>query len=204
MKRTKAPSPNQNRVDMAFRAYSRFLTTVPMRLQENVNRYRHCTTELPLFRELYESQTSLFLYGPVRTGKTVLSAALCAKIVYTQELTKTIQFATIKFFNVTTLLQQLQESYKNNAFSDVLSMLQMCDLLVLDDLAVSKQTEWAMSVLYSIINFRYENNKTTIFTSNLSVEELATLWGDERIPRRIGDMCEWVNMTTRWNETQTV
>jgi len=57
--------------------------------------------------------------------------------------------------------------------------------LVLDDLGTCKLSEWMFEILYSLINYRYEYLKTTIITSNYSIEQLAELWNDDRITSRI-------------------
>ncbi|MBK8303154.1 MAG: hypothetical protein IPK98_07070 [Chloracidobacterium sp.] len=40
------------------------------------------------------------------------------------------------------------------------------EILVLDELGASKPTDWVRDTLYHIINSRYNQNKTTIFTTN--------------------------------------
>jgi DNA replication protein DnaC len=63
------------------------------------------------------------------------------------------------------------------------------DLLILDDLGVDKPSDWVLNVLYNIINYRYENLKKTIITSNFSLDEIAEAFNDNRITRRIERMC---------------
>jgi DNA replication protein DnaC len=41
------------------------------------------------------------------------------------------------------------------------------DVLVLDDLGAEKSSDWTLSMLYHVINERYNERRTTIITSNL-------------------------------------
>ena len=68
------------------------------------------------------------------------------------------------------------------------------DFLVLDDLGVEKITDWSFTVLYLIIDNRYNNYKQTVITSNDTLDELAKKLGEDRIPSRICGMCTTVDM----------
>ena len=48
------------------------------------------------------------------------------------------------------------------------------DLVVLDDIGAVKNSNYDMTVLSNVINTRYSNNLATIFTSNLSPDNLQT------------------------------
>ena len=68
-------------------------------------------------------------------------------------------------------------------------------LLVIDDLGVQKDTEFMISLLYEIIDFRYMNRPTgMIITSNLSLENLASKIGEDRIPSRLVQMCRFIGL----------
>lgn len=72
---------------------------------------------------------------------------------------------------------------------ELLESLNKVNVLILDDFGVEKMTDWAYQMLYSLINYRYENLKTTIYTSNLDLEELAAHTGDSRLTSRIQEDC---------------
>ena len=63
------------------------------------------------------------------------------------------------------------------------------DLLHIDDLGAEHRTEWVLEQLYTIINGRYEDERSTIVTSNLGPDELAEQLG-ERIVSRLEGCCE--------------
>jgi len=53
-----------------------------------------------------------------------------------------------------------------------LEWAQEVGLLILDDLGAEKSSEWAMSKLDELIDFRYINLKPTVFTTNLPFSQL--------------------------------
>ena len=62
------------------------------------------------------------------------------------------------------------------------------DVLILDDLGAERLTEWAAERLYMLIGQRHDEERTTVFTSNLSLEDVAAKLG-ERTTWRILEMC---------------
>jgi DNA replication protein DnaC len=99
------------------------------------------------------------------------------------------------FVAVPELLLSLRESYSKNDTSEgeIISKYTEGSLLVLDDLGAEKSTEWSINILYIIIDRRYRDEKKTIITSNLSLDELADKL-DDRIASRIAGMCTVVPM----------
>jgi DNA replication protein DnaC len=72
---------------------------------------------------------------------------------------------------------------------DFLDRLAAADLLHIDDLGAEHRTDWVLEQLYTIINSRYEDERSTVVTSNLGRDELAQQLG-ERIVSRLEGMCE--------------
>lgn len=85
-----------------------------------------------------------------------------------------------------TFLQDLRDNYDNKDpdFEQVLSMVKECKLLIVDDIGAETFTEWVRERMVSIINMRSSNGLCTIYTSNLSPEELTENMG-ERIASRV-------------------
>ena len=69
-------------------------------------------------------------------------------------------------------------------------------VLVIDDLGIGRDTEFAFQTLYEIVDGRYMAMKGgLIVTSNLSLDDLAAKLGDDRIPSRLASMCKVIRMT---------
>ena len=73
---------------------------------------------------------------------------------------------------------------KDLEFEVELEMVKRCKLLIIDDIGSEKLTEWVRERIVSIIHTRVSNGLSTIYTSNLSPEELKEEMGD-RISSRI-------------------
>ena len=144
-----------------------------------------------------DSVKSSYLYGKAGSGKTIRAVFLTLadlKNGYIKEEYPRTQKAM--FVSVPDLILKFKSLYsnKNNDVSeeDLVDLYSKVDLLVMDDFGVEKTTDWSFQLLYIIINRRYENMKKTIFTSNLSLKQIAEKLGDDRLPSRIQQMCEIV------------
>lgn len=124
------------------------------------------------------------------TGKTVMACRMLLGYELNDYLNSTPR--KIVFLPVLDFLNELKHSFDTPHESeiDILYKYQDVDILVLDDLGTNKMSDWAYQILYSLINYRYDWLKTTIFTSNYSLKELEVLWQDDRITSRITRMCQ--------------
>lgn len=59
---------------------------------------------------------------------------------------------------------------------------------VLDDIAVRSVTDGFRADLHTVINARVTNKLPTIYTSNVTIEELPDIFGEQRLADRIGDL----------------
>ena len=87
-----------------------------------------------------------------------------------------------------TFLEELRDNYDNKDpdFEQVLTMVKSCKLLIIDDIGAERVTDWVRERVVSIINTRVSNNLATIYTSNLSPEELREELGDRISSRVVG------------------
>jgi len=135
--------------------------------------------------------SNLYLYGETEVGKTIYAAFLCLHASKLKYLTEDISGKDFLFVSFPELFMEIKETFEDKTKSEVtvLNKYREVDLLVLDDFGVKNSSDWFIEVLYVIINYRYEQQKTTVFTSNYSLQEMASLLGDDRISSRIERMC---------------
>ena len=90
-----------------------------------------------------------------------------------------------------TFLNNIRESFdgKSLEFEEELEMVTKCKLLIIDDIGSEKLTEWVRERIVSIIHTRVSNGLSTIYTSNLSPEELKAEMGDRISSRILGGAC---------------
>lgn len=70
-------------------------------------------------------------------------------------------------------------------------------LLMLDDLGAAKDSKWTETIIYRLVNHRYDRDLPTLFLSNLPVlapegRPSLALALDDRVMSRLAEMCEQV------------
>lgn len=89
------------------------------------------------------------------------------------------------YLYIPTYLNALKTQYlNNNSLSDYVQDVKNADLIVLDDLGVGKLTDFDRNNLLDLIDYRLNNHKSIIFTSNLNRQGITDLFGD-RLSSRI-------------------
>ena len=115
----------------------------------------------------------LWFFGDVGTGKTSL-AMLVSKAALDAG-------HTVAIYSVPRLLADIKETYDDDparSYSELFRRLCDVDLLHLDDLGAEKRTEWVLEQLYSIVNERWQNERSIVVTTNLEHDELREQIGD--------------------------
>jgi DNA replication protein DnaC len=105
----------------------------------------------------------LLLIGGCGVGKTHLAVAALTEIIESGKPGR------MMFNNFQDLIQEIQASFDNDQVpskSELLRPLLEADLLVLDELGSQKPTNFVQDILYYVINTRYNEERTTIFTTN--------------------------------------
>ncbi len=150
---------------------------------------------------------SYFIKGSVGVGKSHMAVALMRSYLATikpaydehrkeyylhdDELIQPI------FIEVPELLLRIRDTYSDNhneTEKDIVDYFTRTPYLVLDDLGVEKASDFSTLMLYLIINRRCTQHKTTIITSNLTLEEIKERLSD-RIYSRIKGMCKEINVS---------
>lgn len=138
---------------------------------------------------------SLYITGPAGAGKSHQAVALMLILMKSSDPMRYPEFA---WRNVPKLLYELRQSFtpsvNGKTEKEIVDYLINVEWLCLDDLGVEKTTDWVLQTLYLIINERYENERTTVFTSNMSLKELSEKMGDDRLSSRISGMCQIIKM----------
>lgn len=132
-----------------------------------------------------QTRKGLYLYGLAGSGKTHLAAAIGNDLMQT---------ARPRFISSPELLLQIKKTYNNQHSDDeLIDRMSYTKLLIIDDIGSEKPTEWVQETLFVIIDRRYTNYLPTIFTSNLSLDQLQERLG-YRIASRIAEMSEVVEL----------
>ncbi len=117
----------------------------------------------------------LYIYGDLGVGKTYLCAALANSLV---KKGKKVAFVKVSdFFNrMKAAIGTDPEGIDRN-----MALLKKADCLFLDDIGSESVSEFVRDdILFPILDHRLENGLMTVFTSNLSKEELLTHYRYDR------------------------
>lgn len=132
------------------------------------------------------------LYGRGKTGLVVSYAREWLRDLCDTETPEYLRSCRLLIFaSVPDLLSELRDTYRSNASErDVIRRYTGALLLLLDDLGAEhvKDAGWLEDRLYQIIGTRHAEERPTLFTSNLNLEQLAGKIG-ERVTWRIVEMC---------------
>ena len=114
----------------------------------------------------------LYIHGSVGTGKTYLASALACTFIdagYSVVLTTTLA-----------MLEDIQDTYGKEASSlDAVLRFASSDVLILDDFGKESASAWSASMLFQIVNYRYEAMRPLIVTSQYDLAGL-----EKRIARQ--------------------
>lgn len=121
---------------------------------------------------------NLFLYGSTGTGKTFLTHCIARELIDTSH--------SVLYLTAASLLDIFQnraldrEDLSESAYEHILN----CDLLIIDDLGTERSTAFTVSQLFVCFNERILRKKSTIVSTNLSLDDIKSRY-TERIFSRI-------------------
>src|SRR2546425_4752570 len=170
----------------------------------------HCSLEGVLLEargfvtEYPVENSGLLLIGPIGVGKTHLAVGILKDLI----LNKGIHCL---FYDYRELLKQIQNSYNDSVKATELEVLRPVfetEVLVLDELGAVKPTEWVWDTVSLILNARYNDNRTTIITTNFDDRPAGAVAGPrgaareetlgdrigERMRSRLHEMCRIIKM----------
>lgn len=126
------------------------------------------------FEKFKDAGMGLYITSKTKgSGKTMLSCCLLNELSYRYPV-------STKFVTVLDFIELTKKSYKGS--TEEVDSIYNASVIVLDDLGVQMSKEWVDSVLYRLINDRYNKKRVTIYTSNVEIENLKV---DDRVVDRI-------------------
>lgn len=120
---------------------------------------------------------NLFLYGDTGVGKTFLTNCIAKELI--DKAFSVIYLTAFEFFD--TLAKSRFEKDSDAAMMN--EHIFDCDLLIIDDLGTELTNSFTVSQMFLCINERILRRKSTIISTNLSLESLVDIYSERTFSR---------------------
>lgn len=130
------------------------------------------------WKQANEDGRCLIFSGKAGTGKTHLACAIANQLIE--------QGTYAKFFTVTGMLRRIKESFSKDSKeseSDLMEKFAHVELLILDEAGMDYGTEFNKTLMFEVLNRRYENMRPTIVLTNLDIGALKEYFGERILDR---------------------
>ncbi len=128
------------------------------------------------FKNHYQN---LFFYGTVGTGKSFLSGCIAKELLSMGH--------SVIYFSANGLFEKLSrysfDTKSKDSLYNFYKDLYNCDLVIIDDLGTEVTNSFVTSQLFGLLNERHMRQKSTIISTNLSLEELRDRYSDRVFSR---------------------
>lgn len=139
------------------------------------------------FATMRENGSGLLVYGDVGCGKSFLAACIANELID--------RGTPCMMTNFSRIVNQLQESFDGR--QRYIDGLNGFDLLVVDDLAAERDTDYMWEQIQMVVDARYRSGLPLIVTTNLTAAELSDNSDirKRRVFSRLKEMCIPLRMT---------
>ncbi len=144
------------------------------------------------FNDMTKNPQGMYLTGAPGTGKTLLACIILNELILRYGID--CRYAKIN----KDFLSALRNTYqKDSNFygqeKNIEEEFAEVEVLVIDDFGVQKDTDWANSKLYDLIDARYEKQKLTLLTSNQPLIDWKEK-GEGRVYSRLCEMAKEIKL----------
>lgn len=134
------------------------------------------------WKKVRAENLGLLLWGDVGTGKSFVAACIANALME--------QSVPVLMTNFSKILNQMGAMYSEERYRYIASFSAF-SLLIIDDLGIERNTEYALEQVYAVIDERYKSGLPVIITTNLMIDEIRNPpdVAHARIYSRILEMC---------------
>lgn len=148
---------------------------------EKLRAWHTATGFVDAFSDNFRIGRSMMLLGKVGTGKTHLATGILQQVIRNFGSQGLIG----RYTTAGGIIRAVKETFGSHSKteSQVYADLVEPHLLVIDEVGVQHGTDFERTVLFEVINGRYEQLKPTIVVSNLGMGDLRQCLGDRAVDR---------------------
>ncbi|MBE5930652.1 MAG: DNA replication protein DnaC [Lachnospiraceae bacterium] len=177
----------ENFSTFSFSYYDDRTADSTLQLTPRENMHKVVTDANRFIEEFDEKSRSILIYGNTGVGKTFLTNCIAKALLDTAHhvvyMTSHGLFETFEAHRFDHGEQPEQSSLYHYIFN--------CDLLIIDDLGTELSNSFTNSMLYTCINERHLRGKSTIISTNLSLEQLRDRYSERIFSRITGNYTLW-------------
>jgi DNA replication protein DnaC len=129
-------------------------------------------------KELVEKGVSFIFSGKPGTGKTHLACAIGNALI-----NKLIEVGYVSIFSLITSLKASFDKNSGDSEVNIIKKYTSVDFLIIDEIGVQLGSNYEKSIMFQIINFRYEMIRPTILITNLNEEQSKEIIGERIVDR---------------------
>ena len=139
------------------------------------------------WKKVKAENLGLLLWGDVGTGKSFLAACIANALLE--------KGVPVLMTNFSKILNQMGAMYSDERYRYIASFNRF-SLLIIDDLGIERNTEYALEQVYAVVDERYKAGLPLIITTNLTISQLRNPEdvAHARIYSRVLEMCTPVHV----------
>lgn len=142
------------------------------------NMHRIYDAAVSFVKNFDSEYSNLLFYGNSGLGKTFLSHCIAGELIGTAH--------TVLYLTAFQLFEIFGKAIREESMDQTAASSEHildCDLLIIDDLGTELSTAFTVSRFSQCINERYLNKRSTIISTNLSIQDLAAVYGERNFSR---------------------
>jgi DNA replication protein DnaC len=98
---------------------------------------------------------------------------------------------SVAIYSLPRLLNEIRDTFRaDRSHVELLDRLTAVDLLHIDDVGAERTNDWVLEELYSIVNGRYESERSIVITTNIDDRDVLSQQIGARTVSRLTEMCD--------------